>query len=88
MSGKIVRETKVGNMIVQKREQLGLTQYEVGKKLGYKHGNYIGMLEKGQSYFPVEKWEAYANALGLDKKTFLRAVIEEAYPSMLPYFKE
>ena len=87
MGGKIVRETKVGNMIVQKREQLGLTQYEVGQKLGYKHGNYIGMLEKGQSYFPVDKWQDYARVLQVKEAEFLKVVLEEVYPNMLPYFK-
>jgi transcriptional regulator with XRE-family HTH domain len=83
-----MRKTKIGNFILNRRQALDLTQLDVAKKLGYKHGNFIGMLEKGQAYFPVEKWKAYARALQTNELQFLRIVLEECYPDMLPYFRD
>ena len=86
-SVKDLRKTVIGNLIYNRRTQLGMTQFEVAKALGYKHGNFIGMLEKGQSYFPVDKWQDYARVLQIKEEEFLKVVLEEVYPNMLPYFK-
>ena len=83
-----MKQIKIGNFILNRRQELGLTQMDVAKKLGYKHGNFIGMLEKGQSFFPVDKWKAYARALQIKELPFLRVVLEEFYPDMLPHFRD
>lgn len=84
----ILNKSKTANLIYNRRRELGLTQFDVAKKIGYKHGNFIGMVEKGQSFFPVEKWKKYARALGVEEKQFLRVVLEDFYPDMLKFLKE
>jgi transcriptional regulator with XRE-family HTH domain len=75
----------VGPMIKERREELGMTQNDLGRALGYKYGNFIGMLENGNALFPLERWEDYAEALKFKKHEFLEAVMTEKYPSILRF---
>jgi len=76
---------RVKSMIRQYRQDLDWTQSELGKRLGYKYGNFIGMVETGKAEFPVDKWELYADTLGIPKHTFLKALFEDYFRDMLPY---
>lgn len=51
------------NRIKQKREELGLSQDELAKKLGYKSRSTIAKIESGTNDIPQSKIEAFANAL-------------------------
>ncbi len=78
-------EYSIGAFIKKRREELKLTQTELGKTLGYRYGNFIGYLENGRAAFPVEKWEEYAEVLHTPKHEFLEIVFQEKYPSMMDY---
>ncbi len=76
---------EIGIFMKKRREELGLTQAELARKLGYRYGNFIGYLENGKAVFPVEKWEEYAEVLQVDKHVFLKQVIGAKYPDMLAF---
>ncbi len=75
----------IGIFIKKNRERLKLTQAELGKALGYRYGNFIGYLENGKAVFPLDKWEEYAQVLQVEKHVFLEIILQEKYPSMMPY---
>jgi hypothetical protein len=77
--------SRIGRVIKERRTQLKLTQAGLGKLLGYRYGNFIAMIEAGNAPFPLERWEDYASALGLEKGAFLRLVLTTLYPNMSPY---
>ena len=79
----------MGEFIRERREELGMTQREFGAELGYAYGNFIGMLETGQSRFPIDKWQRYAEVLEVPREEFLRRVFEdnEDLRTMLPYLE-
>jgi ribosome-binding protein aMBF1 (putative translation factor) len=82
-SEPVVKTQIVGPLIKKNRKKLQLTQKELAAKLGYKYGNFIGMLEKGQAIFPIERWEQFAKVLEIPAHEILRAIFEERYPRML-----
>ncbi len=75
----------IGEFIKKRREELKMTQSELGKALGYRYGNFIGYLENGRAVFPLEKWEEYAEVLQTSKHEFLKIVFQEKFPAMLDY---
>ena len=83
----LYRRMIVGPLIRKKREELGLTQNDVGRALGYRYGNFVGMVEKGNSPFPLEKAIAFADVLEIPRHKLIEAAISELYPHLLPYLE-
>ena len=54
---------KIYKRIRQRREELGLSQDELAKKMGYKSRSSINKIEKGENDIPQAKIEAFARAL-------------------------
>lgn len=54
---------KIGERIKYRREQLGLSQDELARRLGYKSRSSINKIEKDASGLPQSKIVAIANAL-------------------------
>lgn len=54
---------KIGDRIKYRREQLGLSQDELARRLGYKSRSSINKIEKDASGLPQTKIAAIANAL-------------------------
>jgi len=75
----------IGPYIKKRREELGITQLQMGKSLGHRYGNFVGAIEKGQSPFPLEHWQEYADFLQVPRREFLKICLTEIYPNMLPY---
>lgn len=50
--------------IRRRREELGMSQDELAKKLGYKSRSSINKIEKGENDIPQSKIAAFAEALG------------------------
>jgi len=83
-------ETKrlvIGPFIRKRREELGMTQLQMGKALRHRYGNFVGMIEKGQSPFPMEHWKEYADILQVPRHEFLKVVLEDLYPDTLDYLQ-
>ena len=53
-----------GKKIKQRREELGLSQDELARMLGYKHKSSINKIELGAADVPRAKVPAFARALG------------------------
>lgn len=55
----------LGDKIRQRREELGLSQEELARMLGYKHKSSINKIETGGADVPRAKVPAFARALGM-----------------------
>ena len=56
---------ELGDLIKRKREELGLSQEELARILGYKHKSSINKIELGLADVPRAKVPAFARALGM-----------------------
>lgn len=56
----------LGALIKRKREELGLSQEELARILGYKHKSSINKIELGLADVPRPKMPAFAKALGMN----------------------
>ena len=56
---------ELGKKIKQRREELGLSQDELARMLGYKHKSSINKIELGAADVPRAKVLAFAKALGM-----------------------
>lgn len=83
VNGKI--SAKIAHFIKRRREQLGLTQAQLGDRLGYRYGNFIAMIEGENSAFPLQGWINYADALDVPRQEFLNLVLSEIMPEAIPY---
>ena len=55
----------LGQKIKKRREELGLSQEDLAKILGYKHKSSINKIELGAADVPRAKVPAFAKALGM-----------------------
>jgi transcriptional regulator with XRE-family HTH domain len=78
-------KNELGRFIRARREELGLSQLQLARALGYKWSNFIGMIETGSAMFPFDRWDDFAKELQLPKHEFLRLVLAELFPRVLPY---
>jgi transcriptional regulator with XRE-family HTH domain len=72
----------MGNIIRQRREELGLSQVELGRALGIASGEFICMVETGKRHFALENVPRLAAVLCLDAEDLCRCALWEAAPSM------
>jgi transcriptional regulator with XRE-family HTH domain len=82
---EVIKRLIIGPALRERREEMGISQAQAAKALGYKYGNFIGMIETGYGRFPIDKWKEYANYFGFPKHEFLKLVLSELYPDMIPY---
>ncbi len=81
------KKNRIGKMLRAYRDKTGLTQADVAKGLGYKYGNFIGMLEGGNAVFPLAKgkWLEYAKLIGAEPTEFLLVALCDVHPEMEPF---
>lgn len=63
----------------KQREQCGLSQRELSNRLGIDSHTFISAIESGGPALPEDRWEEYANILGIDWQDFCK--------NMIMYFK-
>lgn len=68
--------TKLGDALREARESLGMTQAEFAKRVGVAQQR-IGDIESGKTTGP-RKWEAIADAAGIERAEFARLIEESA----------
>jgi transcriptional regulator with XRE-family HTH domain len=72
--------THFGDLIRQRREQLGLSQTKVARRVGIGSPEFIGMLETGKRPVPLDRVPAIAEVLHLDRLRFCKLVLAERNP--------
>jgi len=62
-----------------------MTQSDLARLIGYKNPNFIAIIEKDGSKFPIRSWVKFADALVIPRHQFLKVAIRQAYPEMMDY---
>jgi transcriptional regulator with XRE-family HTH domain len=71
-----------------RRREVGLTLKDLADQMGYKHPNFISMIESGQSRVPIEKFEVLSLALHVAPAEMLRRIFEEYHPQLGAHFSD
>jgi transcriptional regulator with XRE-family HTH domain len=67
---------RLGNFLRKLRDQAGLTQSDVAKKLGYSSAQFISNWERGDSYPPVKAIRTIAKLYKTDIDRLFELVLE------------
>lgn len=80
----------IGNLIKQRRIELGMTQEELAHKLGYKSKSSINKIELGQHGISQKQINDFAAALECSPLLFIENVLHEEHTSdiVLDYAKK
>ena len=65
---KVVRDARI---------KADLSQVKVGAILGFKNGQYLSQIERGEASFPLGKASDFCDLVGLDKKEMAVAYKED-----------
>jgi ribosome-binding protein aMBF1 (putative translation factor) len=74
--------SKPAEIIAQARQELGLNQSELARRLQYSNVNFISMLEAERSKVPLERAVDIAEALEIDARWFVEKVMRDRYPNI------
>lgn len=69
-----------GQWLKEKREAAGLSQREISAKVGIEYYTFISQIEAGRGRVPPERYEAYANGLGVDPREFTMTMLRYNEP--------
>jgi predicted transcriptional regulator len=83
MAESLTKIHKIGPLVRERRDELGMTQRQLGHKVGLQYGNFIGMLERGETKMPLDSWRIYAEALEVDEAEFCLLCMEEMFPDIV-----
>lgn len=72
----------LGAAVAKRRIELGLSQTEVSRALGYRNPNFISMVESGKP-IPVNRVIEYALVLEMDPVWLLERVLTQTLPSKI-----
>lgn len=61
---------QAGNWLRSMRENAGLSQRELAEKVGALYYTFISQIESGKGRIPPERYESWADALGIDSREF------------------
>lgn len=77
--GNITR-AELADLIGQRRSDLAMTQAELARAAGYTRANFISMIESGTSIPPLDKSVDLADALEIDRKWMIEAIMRIRFP--------
>ncbi len=63
---------EAGQWLKERREAAGLSQRDLSAKVGIEYYTFISQIEAGRGRVPAERYEAYANALGINPREFTK----------------
>jgi len=66
---------RAGNWLRELRERRGLSQRELAAQIGAEYYTFISQLETGRGRIPPDRYLAWAHALGVDKREFVRTLM-------------
>ncbi len=72
----------LGTWLKKKRDEAGLTQTELAKKLGLKLHTSVSQVENGIGRIPQSLYHRWAFELGIDAEVFAITVIEHMEPGL------
>lgn len=67
---------EAGRWLRAAREARGLSQRALAAALGIEYYTFVAQVEAGRGRIPPERYEAWANALGIDPKEFVKRVLQ------------
>ncbi len=73
---------RAGIWLKELREEAGLTQLELARRLRFKYYAFISQVETGISRVPTEKMESWANAVGVAPSHFARRLTSFYEPEL------
>jgi len=68
--------------LARAKEERGISVRQLGKQLGYKQAVVLSHMASGRVPIPIDRAEDLAEALKLDKASFLQAVVRQRYPAV------
>ncbi len=71
--GALRREA--GAWLREKREAAGLSQRELAGRVGIEYYTFISQIEAGRGRVPAERYEAYAHAVGVPPRDFVKIMM-------------
>jgi transcriptional regulator with XRE-family HTH domain len=66
---------QAGSWLRDLRERRGLSQRELAAQVGAEYYTFISQLETGRGRIPPDRYLAWAHALGVDKREFVRTLM-------------
>lgn len=73
---------EAGLWLREKREQAGLSQRDLAGKVGALYYTFVSQIESGKGKLPSDRYEAWAEALGLDVREFCIKMLSFYEPAM------
>jgi transcriptional regulator with XRE-family HTH domain len=64
-----------GKWLKDLREKRGLSQRQMARTLGLQYYTFISQLESGRGRIPPERYQLWAETLGIDLETFVKGVL-------------
>ena len=64
-----------GRWLKEQRELAGLSQRQLAERVGAEYYTFISQLETGRGRIPPDRYETWAEALGMPVKDFVRNVL-------------
>src|SRR5271165_652533 len=64
-----------GRWLKEKREHAGLSQRELAERVGAEYYTFISQLETGRGRIPPDRYHAWAKALHMDTRDFVRELM-------------
>ena len=64
-----------GKWLKERREEAGLSQRQLADRVGAEYYTFISQLETGRGRIPPDRYRAWAEALGLLPRDFVREIL-------------
>ncbi|MBB3809095.1 helix-turn-helix domain-containing protein [Pseudochelatococcus contaminans] len=74
---------EAGRWLKQRREEVGLSQRELAALVGAEYYTFVSQLESGRGRVPPERYRAWATALQMQPRDFVRTILR--YYDILTY---
>lgn len=72
---------ELGRWLRSLREARGLSQRALAEKLGLEFYTFVSQIEAGKGRIPPERYEAWAQALGVEPRAFVQEMLRCYEPS-------
>lgn len=73
---------EAGKWLRKCREALGLSQRELAEKVGIEYYSFISQIEMGTGRLPIERYEAYSQALQIPAREFTLTMLAYNEPTV------